>query len=203
MSSGLQIVAVSSVAAQPWRNGGGVTRELLAWPSAADWACRISVADISANGPFSAYAGIERWFSVVAGEGVVLRLADTDIALTTDSEPLCFDGEAAPACRLQRGATRDLNLMTRRSAGASRMQRALIGHSWRSDEPLRALFTANALTLHIDADAALLVPAWSLVVANNAAQQQWSIEVPAPSQPPPPRAWWLAFQPRSSPCQHP
>ena len=28
---------LADVAPQPWRNGGGVTRELLAWPAAGDW----------------------------------------------------------------------------------------------------------------------------------------------------------------------
>jgi environmental stress-induced protein Ves len=41
----------------PWRNGGGRTRELLAWPSAEDWQLRVSVAEIEADGPFSAFPG--------------------------------------------------------------------------------------------------------------------------------------------------
>ena len=49
----LQLVRVDAVAAVPWRNGGGVTRELLAWPDPRDWLLRVSVAEISASGPFS------------------------------------------------------------------------------------------------------------------------------------------------------
>ena len=41
-------------------NGGGVTRELLAWPTASEWTVRLSVADITRDGPFSAFAGIDR-----------------------------------------------------------------------------------------------------------------------------------------------
>ena len=58
---------------QPWRNGGGVTRELLAWPDGGDWRVRVSVADIDADGPFSAFPGVERWFAVLEGAGVALR----------------------------------------------------------------------------------------------------------------------------------
>ena len=45
---GLQIAPLAGAAAQPWRNGGGITRELLAWPVASDqWALRVSVAQIA------------------------------------------------------------------------------------------------------------------------------------------------------------
>lgn len=42
----------------PWRNGGGATREVARHPQGAaadgfEW--RVSVADIGADGPFSAY----------------------------------------------------------------------------------------------------------------------------------------------------
>jgi uncharacterized protein len=100
----------------PWRNGGGRTRELLAWPSAADWQVRVSVAEIDADGPFSAYQGIDRWFAVLEGAGVVLSLPDGKTAVRAGDGPLTFPGEAAPGCRLIDGPTRDLNLMLRRGA---------------------------------------------------------------------------------------
>ncbi|MBQ4703087.1 HutD family protein, partial [Escherichia coli] len=36
---------------QPWRNGGGVTRQLLAWPDDENWLLRISMANVSQDGP--------------------------------------------------------------------------------------------------------------------------------------------------------
>ena len=45
----LHLVHADAVEATPWRNGGGVTRELLAWPHGADWRVRISVAEIDAD----------------------------------------------------------------------------------------------------------------------------------------------------------
>ena len=48
-------VALADVPAQAWRNGGGTMRELLAWPDASDWQLRVSVAEIEADGPFSAF----------------------------------------------------------------------------------------------------------------------------------------------------
>ena len=57
---------------QPWKNGGGKTRELLAWPHPSDWILRLSVADIEADGPFSSFPGVQRWFAVLRGNGVRL-----------------------------------------------------------------------------------------------------------------------------------
>jgi uncharacterized protein len=42
------LVRVAEIAPVAWRNGGGVTRELLAWPDPEDWLLRVSVADIHA-----------------------------------------------------------------------------------------------------------------------------------------------------------
>lgn len=106
-------VPLDAVAAVPWRNGGGVTRELLAWPNAHDWVCRISVAEVAASGPFSAYPGVQRWFAVLSGEGVVLDVAGQVHRLDAASAPLRFAGDAPTTCALLAGATRDFNLMLR------------------------------------------------------------------------------------------
>jgi environmental stress-induced protein Ves len=139
----LQIARLQDALPQPWRNGGGVTHELLAWAperaadahqadntQQADWAVRVSVADITQDGPFSAFPGIDRCFTVLQGAGVVLTLRGADLCLTPDREPLAFDGADAPGCRLIRGATRDLNLMVRQSAGRAWMQLAVAGQAW-------------------------------------------------------------------------
>ena len=144
LTSRLHTVRLQEATAQPWRNGGGVTRELLAWSApggrAADetarqggespgseWDLRVSVADITQDGPFSAFPGISRCFAVLEGAGVVLSLNGQDQTLTTASEPLAFDGAEAPGCRLISGPTRDLNLMVRHRAGQAWMQRAEAG----------------------------------------------------------------------------
>lgn len=115
----------------PWKNGGGRTRELLAWPRADDWIVRVSVAEIEADGPFSPFAGIDRCFAVLQGAGVRLRLDGRERQLLTSDEALAFPGEAAPACQLIDGPTRDLNLMVRRGAGVARMTRRPVGEPCR------------------------------------------------------------------------
>lgn len=204
--AGLQLIAVDAVLATPWRNGGGVTRELFAWPSAAAWQLRISVANIDADGPFSTFPGIDRWFAVLQGNGVVLRFevqdradpAQTEQRLVLDmqSPPLHFKAEQTPHCSLQSGSTRDLNLMSRRDAGTSRMQRASDGAEWRSPAPLRALFSTLPVRLQVDdADTANL-PAWTLAVSYHAAHQRWRALPPGDTL----QAWWMDFQPNPVPA---
>lgn len=115
----MKTVRLAGCADVPWRNGGGRTRELLAWPSTTDWQVRVSVAEIVADGPFSPYPGIDRWFAVLGGAGVVLTLPQGEATLRPGSAAVAFAGEAAPACRLIDGPTQDLNLMLRRGARSS------------------------------------------------------------------------------------
>jgi environmental stress-induced protein Ves len=123
-----------------WRNGGGRTRELVAWPSAQDWQVRVSVAEIEADGPFSAFPGIERAFAVLDGAGVVLTLPTGNVRLGQHDDALLFDGAATPVCRLVDGPTRDLNLMVRSAFGRARMQRGVTPAA-----PWRGLFAAGTL----------------------------------------------------------
>ena len=187
----------ADVPAQPWRNGGGITRELLAWPAvaAADtWQLRISVAHIERSGPFSAYPGVERWFAVVQGEGVVLRFAQRRALLSAGSEPLRFEGAAAPGCDLLDGATQDLNLMVRSSAGSGGMFLVQTDAEWDSAAPWRAVYAATPATLQIEGRDAALLPAGTLAWCEQARGQRWRLLGGAGT----PRAWWLQFKPRTS-----
>lgn len=106
-------VQLADVRATPWRNGGGVTRELAAWPDAQHWVWRMSVAEVASDGPFSRFDGVARWFAVLSGAGVRLTVDGRTDTLTSDSAPFAFDGSAAVDCRLVDGPTQDFNLMTR------------------------------------------------------------------------------------------
>jgi environmental stress-induced protein Ves len=115
------LVPLAQVPPAPWHNGGGVTRELLAWPAGGDWTVRLSVAEVTQDGPFSRLAGVRRWFAVLSGGGVKLRVDGVVHELATRSEPFQFDGAAPAECELLGGATRDFNLMLRE--GKARMER--------------------------------------------------------------------------------
>jgi hypothetical protein len=114
----MRSVAALRVAPQPWKNGGGSTRELLAWPDREHWRVRVSLADIESNGPFSAFPGVMRWFAVLEGAGVELAFGDRRVHVECGDAPFVFDGALAPMCRLVNGPTRDLNLMLRGVSGA-------------------------------------------------------------------------------------
>ncbi len=156
------IIQLAQVPPSPWRNGGGVTRELAAWPSAQDWVWRISVAEVQDNGPFSCFAGVQRCFAVLQGAGVRLRFASQQLDLTQASEPLSFDGADAVDCDLLDGATQDFNLMVRRDRGSASLQRVSgAKHFVLAAEKTVAVY-ANQTPVQLQAaDEALLLPAHS------------------------------------------
>jgi hypothetical protein len=116
-----QLVQLARVPPAAWHNGGGMTRELLAWPQGRDWTVRLSVAEVTKDGPFSQLPGVRRWFAVLAGEGVRLRVEGATRELALPTPPFEFDGAAKTDCELLGGATRDFNLMLRQ--GSARMER--------------------------------------------------------------------------------
>ena len=137
---------------QPWRNGGGVTRELLAWPHAADWQLRVSVADVERDGPFSR---LPRRRALVRGGGGRRRRAGAAGRRGRDRPPATR--RCASTARPHRpaaccdGPTRDLNLMVRRGAGVATMRRAGAGSSLEGSVALaRALRRRRCALVDLD-----------------------------------------------------
>jgi hypothetical protein len=184
----MKLVHLEDVAPQLWRNGGGQTRELLTWPGGGDWRLRISLADIQTDGPFSAFPGITRWFTVVQGRGVVLRFGTHTETLGAGADPLGFDGAAAPDCTLIDGPTRDLNLMLRGGEGV--MQPVVPGDPWDGGFAQRGLFTAASGAIHFESQS-VLVPANTLAWQSEAGALRFEPDRPAPE----PVAWWLGYSP--------
>jgi uncharacterized protein len=183
----MRLVQLADVPPQPWRNGGGTTRELLAWPSAQAWALRVSVAHIGRDGPFSAYPGVDRWFAVLEGAGVELAWQGHVAHVTRESAPLHFDGANGPACRLLKGPTEDLNLMLQGATGG--LEPAAPGVPWSRQARWRAVFTAVGCTLL--AGTRYVLSAGTLAWTDTADPNPWQLEA-APGQPL--RAWWLHAQ---------
>lgn len=110
---------LASLTPQPWKNGGGVTREIAVMPAGAgmdDFLWRISVAEIASSGPFSRFAGIDRQIMLLEGDGVHLHGPGIDHRLDMPLAPFAFDGGATLGATLLGGVTHDLNVMTRRGA---------------------------------------------------------------------------------------
>lgn len=101
-----------------WKNGGGSTEEVVISPpgsSLSDFAWRVSVADVTRSGPFSAFEGVDRVIMVIDGAGVILDVDGVDHTLGP-MEPFTFSGDVVTCARLIDGPTRDINVMTRRDA---------------------------------------------------------------------------------------
>jgi environmental stress-induced protein Ves len=106
--------------ATPWKNGGGVTREIACHPPLAgmqnfDW--RISIAHIASDGDFSVFTGVDRVITLLDGGGVQLSSADDSVlhVLDTPLQPFAFSGDVEVHGRLLDGDCHDLNVMTRRA----------------------------------------------------------------------------------------
>jgi environmental stress-induced protein Ves len=170
----LHRVHLAGVTPQPWRNGGGSTRELLAWPQASGWQLRVSVATIAQDGPFSAFPGISRWFAVLQGAGVLLALPGGEMRLTPQSDALHFDGAAAPGCRLLGGPTDDLNLMSTHGAGRAALWRATPTQPLRGGSRWRGVFAADALHLRAGSERVDL-QAGTLLWCDDMAADEWQL----------------------------
>ena len=189
----MQTVRLSQAAAQPWRNGGGTTQELLAWPDAAAWRLRLSVARIDRSGPFSAYPGVMRDFAVLQGRGVRLTWGERTTVLTPDSEVLTFDGGAPPGCELIDGATLDLNLMVQQRAGTGGLLRAQADQAWSSTARWRGVYTATTATLHLPGARPLTLAADTLMWDAEAWPKPWALSPMGDRL----RAWWVHFEDRT------
>lgn len=122
----MRLIPYSRLIAAPWKNGGGETREIAAFPPGAgfdgfDW--RLSIATIAKDGTFSAFPGIDRTLILLSGNGVALRLDDDGEHVLQPGERLAFAGERTVRSRLLDGAVQDLNVMTRRGRTMARIDR--------------------------------------------------------------------------------
>lgn len=167
-----QLVRLSDVASVPWRNGGGVTRELAVSPAQGDWQWRMSVAEVDASGPFSRFEGIDRWFAVLEGAGVQLDVQGEAHCITRNSAPFYFDGGASTHCTLVDGRTQDFNLMVRRGSTPARMLRINAPNSMVLNAPkIIAVYAVNTgATVQFGSKTARLLPqslAWASVPAGS------------------------------------
>ncbi|MCB5273669.1 Protein Ves [Arthrobacter sp. SO5] len=116
----MEIIRYAELKAQPWPNGGGVTRELASRPGAASgqdggWDWRVSIAEVSKAGAFSAFPGMDRVLTVIEGELLLLTVGGAEHPLEK-YRPFRFSGDADSAGALPTGNIRDLNVITRSGA---------------------------------------------------------------------------------------
>jgi uncharacterized protein len=146
----LEVLRAAQRQAIPWKNGGGITREVaisptLGTPGEFDW--RVSIAEIAVAGPFSVFAGIDRRMSVLKGR-LSLKIDDAPaVTLSPDSAAVAFPGEA-PVFATPLGATvTDLNVMTRRGRCAADLTRHAAGGVLEPRSGTTLLIARSALKL--------------------------------------------------------
>lgn len=156
-----EILTAAARIASPWKNGGGVTREIAAFPAGAsvsdfDW--RVSSAEVHLAGSFSAFSDVDRTLCVLEGELVLSVHGQAAVALDVDSAPFTFPGDVPTHGAPQGGLVVDLNVMTRRSRYAARVRR---------------LEVLDVLPVTLEAHTTLIYACTSVVVTVEAGQ--WTL----------------------------
>ncbi|MCU1447731.1 HutD family protein [Cryobacterium sp.] len=121
-SAGTTMLRAADRSASPWRNGTGSTSEILVRAGAADAATgepdtatgrfdwRLSIATVSADGPFSTFPGVDRSLMALSAAG--LGITDEGAAVWLGQYDVHdFPGENSVASTGVTGETLDLNLM--------------------------------------------------------------------------------------------
>ena len=183
------VVRVSDVTPVPWRNGGGLTRELLAWPDPNDWLLRVSVAEIQRSGAFSSYPGVDRWFAVLDGGAVRLATEGAEPVELSASQPglHAFPGDQATQCIALGAATRDFNLMARRGRVRLRQQSLLAQPRLATSAEVVGVFVVQATDLRMERESAWPLPDLALAWWANPERRRLSLELASTAR----RGWWF------------
>lgn len=140
----MHIIRLQDCPPSTWKNGGGSTRQLLAYPPGASldtFTYRVSVAEVDSDGPFSHFADVDRSLAILEGDGLALMNgAQLYGTLLAGQPPLAFDG-ALPLAGLRLGGkVRDFNVMSRRGLARHHcQQRVMDAGSHRLTLPARSL----------------------------------------------------------------
>jgi environmental stress-induced protein Ves len=108
-----RVLTPAEFRSQPWKNGGGVTHEIVRWPDIDDYEVRISIADDRVPGPFSRFPGYRRWSFLAGPAPIALDVEGNVHELVALGDHLEVDGDAAITCALPGGPTRLLNVLVR------------------------------------------------------------------------------------------
>jgi uncharacterized protein len=101
VAPGVQRFALADLAPELWRNGGGLTRTVAASHIGNELQWRVSAADITQDGPFSEFPGMDRSAVLLQGEGLVLQGLDQPLRFEQVGAWASFPGEARLQAQLQ------------------------------------------------------------------------------------------------------
>jgi len=141
----LQVLKPSDYKAVPWKNGGGVTNDVLLLPKGStqdNFDIRLSLAPIVTEGAFSAFPGIDRHITLLSQQALSLVFG-ADIRTLKRLEPMYFDSALQPTSKLADGAVQVFNIMTRRGRWNAQVMPAT-----GANEPLLAAPDGGLVVLH-------------------------------------------------------
>ena len=123
-SSSTRRILTSEIQATPWKNGGGVTREIATGSAPGPgpgWGWRVSLAEVAQDGPFSIFPATDRVIAVIDGAGMDLISPDGATVALEPFQAVRISGDEPLSGRLRHGPVRDLNVMVLREHFAADM----------------------------------------------------------------------------------
>jgi environmental stress-induced protein Ves len=117
----LTLWSTDDYTAMPWRNGLGNTTELAREDAASGFLWRLSRADVTADGPFSDFPGIDRFLLLLSGAGLKLTFANREAVLDAPYASAEFAGDEPVFCRLINGPCQDFNIMVNRARASAKI----------------------------------------------------------------------------------
>lgn len=121
-----RLLRAAERSAVPWKNGGGITREVAVSPAGSafgdfDW--RVSIAEIGVAGPFSLFPGVDRRMAILEGRLSLSIDGKAPLTLSRDSAAVSFPGEVPVFAEPLGALVTDLNVMTRRARCSAALTR--------------------------------------------------------------------------------
>lgn len=113
----------SEFRSQPWKNGGGVTSEIVRWPDSAsgprdDYEIRCSLAEDRTPAAFSRFPGYRRWSFLAGPAPITLDVGGVVHELIALGDHIEVPGDAAISCELPGGPTKLFNVLVRDGVAA-------------------------------------------------------------------------------------
>ena len=117
-----RILTPAEFRAQPWKNGRGITHEIVRRPDDDAFDVRVSLAEDREPGPFSRFPGHRRWSFLAGPAPIVLEVEGTAHELRGLGDHVELPGDRAIECTLPAGPTRLLTVLVRDGLDA------MVGH---------------------------------------------------------------------------
>jgi environmental stress-induced protein Ves len=188
VSIALQVIRKDSYKKSPWKNGGGVTHEVIRVPPGGEsFSWRVSVAHIEQSGPFSDFAGYRRRMLLLQGRGLDLTFGDgrrSELRAVGDSVE--FDGAASSHCELIDGPCIDLNLITAsslRTAATLELLRGSFKVEAAFGQTILVFSLAAVLALGDEAGGNTRLNPWDLAVLSQGTLHLGAVEPGSPPVP--------------------